>query len=172
MGGILDRPGHPVTAQPGDFAVVSTGGPAGQAIAFGEWLNGDGFGTWEHAFIYTGDSRIIQAEPGGAAEAPLGSYAQIRWSSSTIPLTNPQRDSICKAAHGYTGTGYSFADYAALAAHRLHIPAPHLKAFIASTGHMICSQLADQCYTGAGVHLFTDGKWPGFVTPAALALLL
>lgn len=157
-----------ISPQPGDFAVVSVGGDAGRAIRFGEWLNGDGFRDYEHAFIYLGDNQIVQAEPGGAAQTALGSYAQILWSTDVIPLTDPQRKAICTAARGYVGVGYSALDYVALAAHRLRIPAPHLKAFIASTGHQICSQLVDQCYTDAGVHLFVDGRWPGFVTPAAL----
>jgi hypothetical protein len=161
-----------VTPEPGDFAVVSAGGLAGRAVAFGEWLNGDGFGTWEHAFVYIGGGRIIQAEPGGANEAPLSGHAHILWSGGVIPLTDPQRKAVCDAARGYLGVPYSFADYAALAAHRLHLPVPGLKAFVASTHHQICSQLVDQCYADAGVHLFKDSRWPGFVTPAALAHLL
>ena len=34
---------------------------------------------------------------------------------------------------------------------------------------MICSQLVDYCYLMAGVHLFNDGRWPGYVTPEDLA---
>jgi hypothetical protein len=37
---------------------------------------------------------------------------------------------------------------------------------------MICSQLVDQCYQDAGVHLFADGRWPGDVTPADLYRLI
>ncbi len=33
---------------------------------------------------------------------------------------------------------------------------------------MICSQLVDQSYQDAGVHLFSDGRWSGYVTPGAL----
>lgn len=161
-----------IPPQPGDFAVVSVGGPVGRAIAVGEWLNGDGFGDFEHAFIYIGSGRVIQAEPGGAAEAALTPHAQILWSSDVIPLTDPQRKAICDAARGYVGVPYSFADYAALAAHRLHIPAPGLRAYIGSSKSMICSQLVDQCYADAGVHLYTDSRWPGFVTPASLAGLI
>lgn len=161
-----------VAPEPGDFAVVSAGGLAGRAVAFGEWLNGDGFGTWEHALVYVGGGKIIQAEPGGANEAPLSGHAHILWSSGVIPLTDPQRKAVCDAARGYVGVPYSALDYAALVAHRLHIPAPGLRGYIGSTGHMICSQLVDQCYADAGVHLFKDGRWPGYVTPAALAALI
>ena len=158
--------------QPGDFAVVSAGGIAGPLISFGEWLNGDGFGEWEHAFLYVGGGDIIQAEPGGASERPLTGHAHTLWSSDAIPLTDPQRHAICAAAEGYLGIPYSFLDYAALAAHRLHLDVPGLRAYISDTGHMICSQLVDQCYADAGVHLFADGRWPGYVTPASLASLI
>jgi cell wall-associated NlpC family hydrolase len=161
-----------VTPEPGDFAVVSAGGLAGRAVAFGEWLNGDAFTQYEHAFVYVGGGRIIQAEPGGANEAPLTGHASILWSSGVIPLTDPQRKAVCDAARGYVGVPYSFLDYAALVAHRLRLPVPGLRGFIATTRHQICSQLVDQCYADAGVHLFKDGRWPGYVTPAALAHLL
>jgi hypothetical protein len=119
-----------------------------------------------------GEEAVIQAEPAGADWAALTPHAKTLWSTGKIPLTDDQRDAIVKAAIGYVGTPYSFLDYAALAAHRLHIPAPHLKTYIASTRHQICSQLVDQCYADADVHLFDDGRWPGYVTPADLARLL
>ncbi|MFJ9567446.1 hypothetical protein ACIRQQ_46390 [Streptomyces fuscichromogenes] len=67
---------------------------------------------------------------------------------------------------------YCFADNAALATHGLHIPAPGLRTFVASTGHMICSQLVDRAYLDAHVHLFGDGRWEGYVTSMALYGLL
>lgn len=161
-----------VSPQPGDFAVVSAGGIAGPLISFGEWLNGDGFGTWEHAFIYIGSGQIIQAEPGAANQRPLTPHAHTLWSSDAIPLTDPQRHAVVAAARGYLGAPYSFLDYAALALHRVHLPVPGLRAFIADTGHMICSQLVDQCYQDAGIQLFNDGRFNGYVTPAALAAVI
>src|SRR5258708_29450415 len=77
-----------------------------------------------------------------------------------------QRTAICLAARSNIGVGYSWADYMAIAAHRLHIPSPGLRDFIADSTHQICSQLIDTCYADAGVHLFADGRWPGYVTPA------
>jgi hypothetical protein len=37
---------------------------------------------------------------------------------------------------------------------------------------MMCSQLADQCRADGGSHLFDDGRWPGYVTPLDIGLLL
>jgi hypothetical protein len=162
--------------QPGDFAVVPVHGTVGKLIGIGEHLNGDEFDIWQHAFVYIGGMRI-EAEPGGARSRPTDPQSfkapgSVLWSSGVIPLTAAQRARICRAARGYLGVPYSGLDYFALAAHRLHLWAPGLKAYVASTGHMICSALVDQCYADAGVHLFTDGRWPGYVTPAALAGLI
>jgi hypothetical protein len=159
--------------QPGDFAVVSAGGTPGRLVQAGEWLNGAGpFDIYQHAFIFTGgaaDLAVVQAEPTGAAYAALTPHARTLWSTGKIPLTDWQRDRIVEAAVGYVGTPYSALDYLAIALHHWHLPIPHLKAYISSTHHQICSQLVDQCYQDAGVHLFADGRWPGYVTPADLA---
>jgi hypothetical protein len=162
--------------QPGDFAVVSAGGIPGKLVRLAELANGSGpYADYQHAFIYTGQEgkgAVIQAEPTGASYAPLTPHAKTLWSTGKIHLTLDQRDLVVQAARHYIGVPYSFLDYGALVLHHFKIPAPHLKAFIKSTRHQICSQLVDQCYLDAGVHLFNDGRWPGFVTPADLAQLL
>ncbi|GAA4855521.1 hypothetical protein GCM10023235_36310 [Kitasatospora terrestris] len=160
---------------PGDFAVVRMGGRAGRLIRIGQWLNGDGFADYEHAFVYVGVGELVEAQPGGAELRPLSVYDghPVLWSTGRVPLTDSQRDQIVAAARRYIGVPYSLLDYAALAAARLHLPiGPVLRRYVADTRHMICSQLVDQCYQDAGVHLFSDGRWPGYVTPADLANLL
>ncbi|MFJ8040523.1 hypothetical protein ACIRBX_08475 [Kitasatospora sp. NPDC096147] len=168
--------GAEVRPLPGDFAVVRMGGRGGRAIRIGQWLNGDGFDDFEHAFVHVGNEELVEAQPGGAELRPLSVYTDgrpIRWSTGRIPLTDDQRRAIVAAARGYVGTPYSVADYLALAAHRFRLPVGLLiRAYVANSGHMICSQLVDQCYQDAGVHLFTDGRWSGYVTPADLANLL
>lgn len=174
-----------ITPEPGDFAVVAVGGAGGVLIGLGERLNGDAFSAYQHAFVYVGDGYVIEAESGGARRRQVNGWPDrpefvtpgqlTAWSTGQLgPLTPSadQRTRICAAAEGYVGTPYSWLDYFAIAAHRLHLPVPGLKGYIASTGHMICSQLVDQCYADAGVHLFADGRWPGYVTPADLAALI
>ena len=39
-------------------------------------------------------------------------------------------------------------------------------------GREVCSQLVDQAYLDAGIHLFDDGRLPGLVAPEDLADLL
>ncbi|MEV4614980.1 hypothetical protein AB0K43_20635 [Kitasatospora sp. NPDC049258] len=147
-------------------------GGVGRLIRIGQWLNGDGFADFEHAFVLVDDDHLVEAQPGGAELLPLSAYRDHPqlWSTGIIPLTGEQRGAIVAAARGYLGVPYSFADYAALAAHRFHLPVgPLIKGYVASTRHMICSQLVDQCYQDAGVRLFADGRWSGYVTPADLA---
>jgi cell wall-associated NlpC family hydrolase len=161
--------------QPGDCACVSIGGAGGWLVGLGEKACGDAFTQYQHSFILIRDTpgrAIIQAEPGGAGVAPLGGYGQILWSTGKIPLTPQQRLAVCAAARRYIGTPYSWLDYVAIGLHTLHVPAPGLKAYIGSTNHQICSQLVDSAYAAAGVHLFADGRWPGYVTPADLAAVI
>jgi uncharacterized protein YycO len=159
--------------KPGDFAVVSAGGLPGRLVRLAELANGSGkYSGYEHAFIYIGDGQIIQAEPSGTAYGQLTPHGKTLWSTGHFDLTAEQRDKICDAARGYVGTPYSFLDYVALIFHHYRIPVPWLRRYIAATGHQICSQLVDSCYLAAGVHLYDDGRWRGYVTPADLAKLL
>lgn len=153
---------------PGDFGLTQISGNVGRMIRVGQWLNGDGFANFEHAFLYIGNGQIVEAEPGGARLGNVNEYSDIFWSSGKIPLTDAQRTLIVHAACHQLGVPYSFADYFALAAHRLHIPAPNLRHFIADSGHQICSQQVDYCYQVAGVQLFKDGRWCGDVVPLDL----
>jgi hypothetical protein len=158
--------------------LTTISGPVGELIKVGQWLNGDGFGVYQHAGVvldavpaasggYSG--RVLQAEPGGARIRPLEGYdGRSTVYVSPVGLTEAQRWRICTEAYKYEDVPYAFADYAALAAHRLHLPAPGLRRYIESTGHMICSQLCDRVYLDAGIHLFRDGRWSGYVTPMDL----
>lgn len=158
---------------PGDIGLTAIEGPVGVLVRFGQWINGTGFGMHEHAFVVLPHGRLIEAMPGGARIRPLTDYDRKHvLYVSPADLTYSQRVLVAETAAAYEGVGYGFLDYLALALRRLRIPAPGLHRFIASTGHMICSQLADQAYADAGVQLFDDGRWPGWVTPGDLFQLL
>lgn len=158
---------------PGDIGLTQIDGAVGKLIQLGQWFNGDGFSTYEHAFIVLPDERLLEAEPGGARIQALTEYADAAV-LYVCPdgLTDDQRLAICAAARRYLGVRYSFLDYVAIAAHRLRLPVPGLRRYVATTKHQICSQLVDRAYLDAGVHLFNDNRWPGYVTPMALYDLL
>lgn len=156
--------------QPGDIGLTSITGPVGLLIKVGQWLNGDGFGAYQHAFVVLPEGHLIEAMPGGAVVSVLSEYddRDVLY-VSPAGLTDAQRTAICDCARKYQGIPYSFLDYFALALHRFRLRVPGLRRYIESTGHMICSQMADRAYLDAGLHLFDDGRWPGYVTPMALA---
>lgn len=169
-------------ARPGDFAVIDVHGPTGALIRVGQWLLGDGFADFEHAFVVVdlgahGETLIVEAEPGGARVIPLATY----WGRPIRVYRAPDeaRDRIVKAAMSMVGTPYSFLDYVALALWRLKFldrrvewVARLVRAYVASTGHMICSQLVTEAYAQAGVELFQDGRLSQDVTPADLHHLI
>jgi hypothetical protein len=158
---------------PGTIGLVKMSAPAARWIRLGQLLNGDGFEDFEHAFVYLGDAGtgnirngIIEAAPGGSRIVPLH-YDNVHWCEGIASLL-PAGADVPGAARGLAGVPYSFADYAALVAHRLRLPVPGLREFIAASGHQICSQLADELYLRLGAHVFDDGRWPGYVTPGSL----
>jgi hypothetical protein len=157
---------------PGDIGLVAIGGRVGLGIRVGQWLCGDGWHHYEHAFVYVGDDRIVEAEPGGARESSLQRYdlGEIAW----LRCPPIYGDRVAAAARAMAppqrvpGVPYSFVDYLAIAAHRVHIPTPRLRAYIDDSGHMICSQLCDRAAEAGGWHLFDDGRWHGYVRPGDL----
>lgn len=156
--------------QPGDIGLTTITGPVGRLIKVGQWLNGDGFGPYQHAFIVLPGDRLIEAMPGGAIVDELSKYndREVLY-VSPADLTPAQRKAIGDCALKYQDVPYSFLDYLALALRRFHIRLPGLRKFISTTGHMICSQLTDRAYLDAGQHIFGDGRWEGYVTPMAIA---
>jgi hypothetical protein len=164
-----------VFPSPGLIGLTSISGEVGAGIRLGQFLNGDGFSTFEHAFVCLGGGQILEAEPGGARIVPLH-YApkSIYWCSNIYKMLGDDPwhagwiTRINSLGKSYKGVPYSFLDYDALIAHRLHLPIPGLEHFIADTGHMICSQIADDFYLKLGVEIFTDKRWTGYVTPGSL----
>ncbi|MFE0326307.1 hypothetical protein ACFW08_05760 [Streptomyces sp. NPDC058960] len=156
----------------GDFALTKIRGLAGAFVNAGQHLVGDGSPV-QHAFVYVGDGQVVQAMPGGAELIPLEEASEpVLWSSGRIPLTAADRVRICGAARGLVGTPYSFLDYASIALAYYRIRPAWVRDFVADSGHLICSQLVDEAYLRAGVHLFDDGRIPGDVTPGDLWRLL
>jgi hypothetical protein len=150
----------------GDFGVTAVPGDAGRWIRIGQWLNGDGYYDYEHAFVVVDDHRCVEARPSGAGYRELSAYPNAAY--YTCP--EDKREAVASAAIGLIGTPYSWEDYYALAAVRLHLDliARPLRKYVADSGHMICSQLVDEAYARAGVQLFNDGRLPGDVTPGDL----
>lgn len=164
-------PVGPYVPKPGDIGLTQISGAGGKLIRLGQWLLGEGWEDYQHAFVvteYTSGSPtpwIVEAMPGGAQHVRnWHDPARTRW----LVCPEEHREAVAAAARGFVKVPYSVADYFALAAHRFHIPAPHLERYIRDSGHMICSQLVDRAAAEGGWHLFDDGRWDGYVTPLSL----
>jgi hypothetical protein len=156
--------------KPGDIGITMISDWGGLAIRTAQWLNGCGFAKYTHAYVVTevsadGTVWIVEAMPQGARRIE-------NWHKDVVYLRCPEqyREHVADAAIQFAinKTPYSDLDYLAQAAHRFHLPAPHLKNYIESSGHLICSQLADKAAERGGWHLFADGRWPGYVPPCDL----
>jgi uncharacterized protein YycO len=160
-----------MSPRPGDFGIVPMRRPVGMLIRIGQWITRDSFADYEHAFVYVNDGMIVEAMPGGAIISRASNYSSTR--TLTYRCPDDKSAAIVIAAMGLLGTPYSFADYLALAAVRFRLPfGGLLRQYVASSKHMICSQLVDEAYLRAGVHLFDDGRLPGDVTPVDLYILI
>lgn len=157
--------------KPGDFGLTTIPGIPGAFVYFGQWFIGDA-SRWTHAFIVLDEHLVMEARPGGAAIRPLSLYEDQPILYSDLDLDPETRQCITANALSLWGTPYSFLDYAALALDKIGIRADCIKGYIASSGHMICSQFVDEVYRRSGVPLFHDGRLSQEVTPGDLARLL
>lgn len=150
------------------------GGSSGKLIELAQILSNTGRQDYEHARLYLGDNKCVEAQPGGARVVDWIADDGGLWSTGIIFLTDEQRSNIVAAGWACVGTPYSVMDYFALAAYKFKIGllVPGLKAYVKTSRHMICSQLVDRCYQAAGVQLFKDDRWEGYVSPGDLADLL
>ncbi len=137
---------------------------------------------------------IVQAMPSGAEMVEIGSehwtedvvYLRPAYQSAdpTYAMDMPghpyaigQAGIVAEAARSYVDTPYSFLDYAAIALHHIDpvwrvspgsVGSQPLARYVTDSGHMICSQLANQALSDAGFHVFTDGRLPQDVMPVEL----
>jgi hypothetical protein len=154
------------TPQPGDIGLTQIQGRVGRAIKIGQWLNGDGYVNYQHAFLVIQGNGLVEAEPKGARYGSIFDYADRDVKYLRCP--DECREAVANAATSFIGIGYSYADYLALALHRFGIDTPKLQKYIQSSGHMICSQMADYGAFLGNWHLFDDNRWFGDVTPGDL----
>lgn len=160
---------------PGTIGLVPIGGETGKLIHLGQYLAENPMSKWmrdndlpgfDHSFMYLGNGLIIEGEPGGARIVPVAKYSDAFWCTAIASqFTQGELCAVAEHARHYEGTKYSFVDYGALAAHRLHVPVPFLREYIAWTGHLICSQLCDAAYRDEGLQIFKDERWTGYVMP-------
>jgi len=159
----------------GSIGLVHVEGIQGGLIRLGQFLDGQGFEDYEHAFILEtntdlASATVIEAEPGGVRRSFLNEYhgRKVLW----LPCPPQHSVSVVAQAQFYLGRPYSDVDYVDIAAHHLGLPvAKVLQKIVEHDGHVICSMMCDQAALCGNWILFPDGEWPGYVTPGTLARL-
>ena len=197
--------------RPGDVMFGPIDGPAGALVGVGQmvvapWRHRLSSRTWwrirhcatvtaaaaldfvgERVYPLSTGPRVAQAMRTGYEEAEIGTE---HWTPDYVWIRPPWRSAVqgevvAALARDMAAARipYAFEDYAAIAAHRLRLPVPHLDRFISAVGpgglprRAICSQGVDAQLTLAGGldaagHVFADGRLAQDVVPSELYLLL
>lgn len=167
---------NPDDLKPGDVGLGPIFGPGGWIPKLGQLIV-EGRSWPEHAFLivgYTSAGSIVQAMPRGAEIRKLNPARD--FTTEHIFYRPPYAGqearwrTVERAYHlARALTPYSFLDYASLALWHWKVRPNWVAQYITSTGHMICSQLVDDCLTAGDVHPYDDGRLHQDVTPAGLS---
>ena len=117
-----------------------------------------------HAFVYTGNGRIIEAAPPAVRVAPAASHPDAVWNAG-YPLTDAQRYRICARAHALVGCPYDYPAYVGFALKVLR-PADgsELDPVFKADHWRVCSALVTDCYAYAGLRLAAGLKEPSLIS--------
>jgi uncharacterized protein YycO len=146
----------------GDYGVTRTGGFFGRLIRLGT------FSHWNHAFIYLGDGKIIEATPRGVVVGELSQYSIVVWNRHD-DLTDDERAGVVAYAMSRLGEPYGFIDIAVIVLRQLGLKAFSVKisAFLDKRHGVICSQFASLAFRAIKRALTL--KADNLVTPEDLA---
>lgn len=131
----------------GQFGVVKTNGIFGKLIRIGT------LSRWNHAFIYVGDGKIVEANPRGVEVSDVSKYPVIAWNKHQ-ELSESERQTIAQSALATVGKSYSFLTIALLAFRILGVRIfsnTWVIAKLAMKEGYICSELVAECYDKAGI---------------------
>ncbi len=117
-----------------------------------------------HVVVAISETWCVSAEPGGVRLRRIDHYPELIWSH--FGLTDAQVAKIIDSALASVGLPYNLAVFPVLLAHRITgLPIPAwLASWLSFRRNVDCSQMADDIYTGADIHLFNHP--PALVTPA------
>lgn len=114
--------------------------------------------TTHHVVVAVSETHCVSAEPGGTRLRLITDYPHLDW--SRFDLTPAQQETILTRALNAVAarTPYNYAIYPPLLWQRLSgRPVPGKVAdWLAARPNENCSQLADDIYNAAGIHLFPD----------------
>ncbi|MEZ2388876.1 hypothetical protein AB6813_04895 [bacterium RCC_150] len=118
-----------------------------------------------HVIVAVSETECVSADLGGVRFKPISDFGHVDWSA--FVLTGDQVKKIIAAARFYVDrpTPYNLAIYPPLLWQKLtgHKVDGWLAKWLSKRPNENCSQLADDIYNRAGIHLFPD--IPEIVTP-------
>lgn len=131
--------------QIGDYGCVQTNGLVGFLIQLGTVTK------YNHAFIYIGGGKIIEATPRrGVIISPVTNYKNIAWNIHE-PKTDDQRNALVNEALKYLGRKYSFLSFIIDGLEILHVKVPNrLKSRASKADHVDCSGMVTRVYRTCG----------------------
>lgn len=149
--------------RPGDYGVVKTSGVVAKLIRLGT------LSRWNHAFIYIGDGRIVEARPTGVTISTADQYEVLAYNQHEHAITDAHREKIVSYALEQVGKPYGFLDIFVifLRIFGLRVPFPSFWAKLSLRKGYICSELVAETYDKAGFVLIN--KHTSIVTPGDLA---
>ncbi len=179
----------------GDFFVSDTGfglGMKSKLMAKAVQVGTDS--AVNHAGVYVGNGDVVEAQPGGARLVPVEMYLGpgTFWAEGAF-LANfngvfTDGGAVAEYAKSMVGTPYSYSDIVAIALaqprfkkvfgfdpideHVQWNDQPWWVKRLARKDRLICSQLVDEAYRLAGIHLFNDGRLSQLVSPGDLHRLI
>ncbi len=148
--------------QLGDYGCVQTNGIVGFLIQLGTLTK------YNHAFIYLGDGKIIEATPRhGVIISPVTNYTNIAWNQHE-PKTDEQRKALVAQALTHFGDHYSFLAFLAIGMRILHIKSPKwMRERLTKSKNEICSELVARDYRACD--FVVEGQRPDFfISPSDL----
>lgn len=130
--------------RPGDYGVVSSNGFFAKLIRLGT------VSRWNHAFIYIGDGKIVEANPTGVAISDLAKYDKVAWNQHEL-LSDTNRYAITSYAQSTVGRPYNFGIIIMLAFRAIGVkifPRSIIN-YLAKHDGYICSELVAEAYAKA-----------------------
>jgi uncharacterized protein YycO len=147
----------------GDFGVIKSRGVFARLIQVGT------VSRWNHAFIYIGNGKIVEANPKGVEVSDASKYPLIAWNRHE-ELTDLDRKLIVQHAVEQVGKPYNFLIIFNLVLRILGLRAlanTHFLYKLAQKEGYICSELVAEAYAMARCPVTT--KAPDLCTPGDLA---
>ena len=124
---------------------------------------------WNHTICRVSEHNVVSAETTGVTILPTTHFPNAVWTD--FPLTPREQAKLIAFSLAQVGKPYGSLTFIWIGISRLtRWATPRwLEKRISDQHTWICSQLCDAAYQAAGIHMFTDDRPAGSVTPGDIA---